>query len=218
MHVGVYLLLHVVVLVLQLCRHRSVAVLVVHAPHAVLDEVLAVLKTLAVVVAYDVMERSVLYVCLYAQKVVEALISLCGLRSLVLRQHRRELRRQPVGVHHLVLRIARVHAYALYVYLSRRGVEVLILQVSEVSAVHGVCPFASEFLHIEVVGAHSDFLIRVESHTDVTVLYLVMVAQPAHGLHYLGYSRLVVSPQQGVAVGHDDVLALMLKQFREFSR
>ena len=42
-----------------------------------------------------------------------------------------------------------------------------------------------------------------------------MVAQPAHGLHYFGYSGLVVGAEKGVSVGHDYVLSLVRKQFGE---
>ena len=59
-HVGVDLLLHVVVLVLELYRNSTLTPLLVHLLDAVLDEVLAILKTVAVVVAYDVRECGLL--------------------------------------------------------------------------------------------------------------------------------------------------------------
>ena len=59
-HVGVYLLLHVVVLVLKLNGDSTLTPLLVHLLDAILDEVLAILKAVAVVVAYDVRQSSLL--------------------------------------------------------------------------------------------------------------------------------------------------------------
>ena len=59
-HVGVNLLLHVVVLVLKLNGDSTLTPLLVHLLDAILDEVLAILKAVAVVVAYDVRQSSLL--------------------------------------------------------------------------------------------------------------------------------------------------------------
>ena len=67
-----------------------------------------------------------------------------------------------------------------------------------------------------MVGAHADFFVGVEAHADVAVLYLVVVAQPAHGLHDFSNTSLVVGTEQRVAVGHDEVLSFVGKQLREF--
>ena len=115
-----------------------------------------------------------------------------------------------------VLGVSGMHADTLDCDFCRGGVEVLKLKVAEVAAVHGVCPLAAELLNIEVVRAHADFLVGIEAHAYVAVLHLVVVSQPAHGLHNLGYASLVVSPEQGVAVGHDDVFALVSQKLGEF--
>ena len=53
-HVGINLLLHVVVLILEVNCNCALAILLVHLLYAILDEVLAVLETVAVVVADDI--------------------------------------------------------------------------------------------------------------------------------------------------------------------
>ena len=111
-----------------------------------------------------------------------------------------------------------MHAHALDVHLCRCGIEVLVFQVAQVAAVHGVCPLASELLHIEVVCSHTDFLVRVEAHAYIAVLNLVVVAQPAHCLHDFRDTGLVVSSEQRMSVGHDQVFSLVLQQLREFLR
>ena len=79
MHVGVYLFLHVVVLVAQLNLDRALAVLLVHTGSDRLDEVLAVFKLLAVVVADDVAQLGFLAVAVDAQQMVEALVAVGSL-------------------------------------------------------------------------------------------------------------------------------------------
>ena len=218
MHVGVYLLLHVVILVLHHSRYRSFAVFLVHLLCTASEEHLAVLEGVAVVVANDIAHLCRLDVRLYSQQVIESLVAFGLFGSLLCRQHACELCRQTVGVDHLALSISRMNAHALDGHLARSGVEVLKLQVAEVAAVHSVCPLAAELLHIEVVRAHAYLLVRVEAHADISVLYLLMVAQVAHRLHYLGYSCLVVGAQQRCAVGNDEVLAHMMQQFGELLR
>ena len=215
-HVRVNLLLHVIVLVVDLGCNRTLAILLVHLLHAVLDEVLAVLELVAVVVADDVAQFGFLAAALDAQQVIEALVALGLFRSFALRNHILELYRQSACVHHLALGVACMHAYSLDVNLGTCSVEVLIFQVAQVATVHGVSPVATKLLHVEVMGSHADLLVRIEAHTDVAMLDFVVVAQVAHRLYNLGDARLVVGAKQGSAVGHDDVLALVSFQLREF--
>ena len=150
-----------------------------------------------------------LYARLYSEQMIEALVAFGRLWSLVGRQHTDKLGSQHIGIHHLSLGISRMHAHSLDVHLCRSSIEVLVFEVAEVAAVHGISPLASELLHIKVVCSHTDFLVRVEAHAYVTVLYLVVVAQPAHGLHYFRNTCLVVSTEQSMTVCHDKVLSLV---------
>ena len=108
-----------------------------------------------------------------------------------------------------------MHAHALDGDLGAGGVEVLVFQVADVATVHGVSPLATKLLHVEVVGAHANFLVGVETHADVAMLNLRMILQVAHGLHYLCDASLVVGAKERGAIGHDKVLALVLQQLRE---
>ena len=144
---------------------------------------------------------------MHANEVVKALISLGRFRCLVVWKHVTELASQSVCINHFSFCITRMHANTLDVYLCASGVKVLVLQFSKVSAIDCVCPFAAKFLYIEVVCTFTNLLIGVKGHANVTVFHLVMVAQPAHGLHNLGYSSLVVGSKKRGAVGHDEVFA-----------
>ena len=76
--------------------------------------------------------------------------------------------------------------------LCAGSVEVLEFQFPHVTAVHRVCPVTSEFLDIEIMGTHADFLIGVESDADIAMFHLLVIPQPAHRLYDLGNTSLVV--------------------------
>ena len=117
MHLRVYLLLHIIILVAHHGLYRTLAIFLVHALSTLHHESLPVLKLVAVVVTYDVAHLRLLNVRRDAQQVVETLITLCRLRCLVLRQHLGKFRSQRVGIHHLTLGIAWMHAHTLDGYL-----------------------------------------------------------------------------------------------------
>ncbi len=149
---------------------------------------------------------------------VESLIALRGFRQVGFRNHVVELTSQPVGVHHLSFGIARMNADTLDKDLSTCSIEILELQLAQVTAIDGVAPFAAKLLHVEMVGTHADFLVRIESHANLSVFYLLMVAQEAHRLYYFGNTSLVVSSQESGPVRNDEVFALVQQQFRKLLR
>ena len=85
-----------------------------------------------------------------------------------------------------------MHTHTFYIYFGAGSVEVLELQLAHVAAIHGVCPFATKLLYIKVVRAHANLLVGIESHADVAVLYLLVIAQIAHSLYYFGDTGFIV--------------------------
>ena len=69
-----------------------------------------------------------------------------------------------------------------------------------------------------MVSTHAYLFVGVESHADVAVRNLLVVAQVAHGLHDFGNACLVVGTEQRCSVGHNQVFSLVLQQFRELGR
>ena len=61
-----------------------------------------------------------------------------------------------------------------------------------------------------MVGAHTDFLVGVERHADLTVFNLLVFLQVHHGLHDFSDAGFVVGTQQCRAIGYDEVLADVL--------
>ena len=149
---------------------------------------------------------------------IESLIALCSLRDVSGRYHAIELACYASCINHLALCITSVHADAVNGNLSRCSIEVLILQIAYIATIHGVCPLTAELLHIEMVSTLANLLVRVEAYSDLSMLYLLMVAEVAHRLHYLGNAGLVVSTEQCSAIGNYEVLTLVFQKFREFLR
>ena len=108
-----------------------------------------------------------------------------------------------------------MHAHAFQPHLGGSRVEILKLQITQVTAIHGISPLAAKTLHVKMMGTSPYLLIRIESHAYITMLYLVMVSQIAHGLHDFRHASLVIGSQQGSAICHYDILALVEFQFGE---
>ena len=214
-HVRINLLLHVIVLVVDNRLYGSVAIFLVHLVHAVLDEILAAFKLVAVVISDDVAEFCLLAAALDADEVVETLVAFSLLRSLVLRNHILEFHSQSACIHHLSLGIACMNAHALDDDFSSGSIEVLVFQVAQVAAIYGVSPVAAKLLYVEMMCTHTDFFVRIETYADVAVLDFVVVAQIAHSLYDFSDARLVVGTQQGSTVCHDDILSLVSLQLWE---
>ena len=97
------------------------------------------------------------------------------------------------------------------------SVEILIFQFTEVATIHCVSPFASEFLDIEIMCAHADFLIRIEAYADIAMLNLRMLLEINHSLHDFSDTSLVVSTEKSVAISYDKVFTLVGKKFWELA-
>ncbi len=182
-----------------------------------LDEVLAVFKLVAVVVADDVAELCLLAAALDADEVVETLVAFSLLRSLVLRNHVLEFHSQSACIHHLALGIACMNAHALDDDLGSGSIEVLVFQVAQVAAIYGVSPVAAKLLYIEVMVHPYPISSSGLKPTRMSpVLDFIVVAEIAHSLYDFSDARLVVSTQQGSTVCHDDILSLVSLQLWEF--
>ena len=204
---GLDLLPHVVVGVLHLHLDGGGAVLAVEVGGDEVHPLLPLLETGPVVVPDDEAQPGLGLVALHVAQVVEALIALGVGGGLRRRQHVHELQGHEAGVAHLVLGGAGVDVEAPDGDLGGGGVEILILQLAQLAAVHGVGRGGPEALHVEVVGAAAHLLVGGDGHGDAAVGDLGMGGQILHGGEDLGHTGLVVGAQQGGAVGDDQVLA-----------
>ena len=91
--------------------------------------------------------------------------------------------------------------------LGAGGVEILILQRSQWSAVHGVGKVRPQQVQINIVGPSPHFLVGGDADRHPTVRQLRVLCQVGHSREDLRHARLVVGPQQRRAVRHDQLLA-----------
>ena len=136
----------------------------------VFEFALAAFEACAVVVANDVGEHGLFHCALKANKVIEAFVAFGMFWGFPTWNHHRKLVSHSDRVEHLVLRHARVHVQAGESDFCRCCVEVFKLKFARIATVHGVSPFGTEFFHIEVVCAHTDFLVGIERDANVAVL------------------------------------------------
>ncbi len=112
---------------------------------------------------------------------VETLIALGVFRSLPTRQHLYEVGRYADRIHHLVLCRAGMHVAPLDCNLCICSIEVLILKLTDFTAVHRIGKLAPETLHVEFVRAFSYLLVRIERNAYFSVLDFRMSLQVCHG-------------------------------------
>jgi len=87
------------------------------------------------------------------------------------------------------------------------GVKVLVLDGPGVAAVHGVGKISPKARDVKQVGTLADLLVRGKADAQLAVGQ-ALFQHRLHSGHDLGHTSLVVSTQQGGAVGGDQGLAL----------
>ena len=184
----------------------------------VFEFALAAFEACAVVVANDVGEHGFFHCALKANKVIEAFVAFGMFWSFPTWNHHRKLVSHSDRVEHLVLRHTRVHVQAGESDFCRGCVEVFKLKFARIATVHGVSPFGTEFFHIEVVCAHTDFLVGVERDANVAVLDFGVCLEVFNGADNFSDASLVVGTEQCVAVGHHEVLTHEVGHFGELLR
>ena len=157
-------------------------------------------------VADDVAQRGLCHAALHIREVEEALIALGLFRYFVLGQQRVEVHCHGCSVDHHVLGAAGVNAHAVHRQHCGGSIEVLVFDLAEGAAVHGVAVVAAELLHIEPVRAVADLLVGREDDAHLAVLD-VFFQDRLHRSHDLGKACFVVCAEQRRAVGHDQLVA-----------
>ena len=218
-YLGVLLddLRHVAVLILYRQRGCPCAVFGVDGRFDVRHALLALDKTVGVVVADDIVQRGGGYCALYLQQVVKALAALRVARRLALRQHTVDLCRHQRGVDHGVLALSRMDGHTADLPFGPGGMKGLILDLVGCRAVHGVGQLRAEAIQVQQGRAVADLLVRREADADRAVGCVSGKNPLAHG-HDLRNARLVVRTQHRCAVGGDQGLALQGGQMGEALR
>ena len=204
---GLDLFQHIAVAVLDLHFHGACAVLAVQVIGNVLHIVLLELQLGGIVVAQDVAQLCGGNVAVHLAQVVEALTPLGSLGTRHHGQSAVELHGNVRGVDHGVLSGAGVHREAVDGHGGSSGVEVLVLDVTGIAAVHRVGKVCTKAGDIEQVGTLADLLVRGKTDAQLAV-GAALADDGLHSSHDLSHTGFVVCTQQGGAVGGDQGLAL----------
>ena len=148
-------------------------------------------------------------------QVIEALVALGISGRLCRRQHGVELHGHQQGVDHGVLPLAGMDIQTVDGDGGRGSVEVLVLDLALLAAVHRVGILRTKPFQIEPIRASSNLLIRGKGDAQLPVGQLL---HPFHQGHELRDPRLVVCAQQGIPAGGDEGTAFQLRQVGELSR
>ena len=111
---------------------------------------------------------------------------------------------------HLSFSSARVYIAALDLDCSSCCIEVLILEFSDLTAVHCVCILSAELSYVELHDAAADLLVRSESDLDLAVLELWVLHDILHCIHDLSDTRFVIRSKKSGSVSCDDGLAFII--------
>ena len=112
--------------------------------------------------------------------------------------------------------VAGMHVAAFECYFGYGCVEVFEFEFADLAAVHSVGPVGVEEADIEFMCSLADFFIGVEGYADVAVFDFRVFDEVVNGCDYFGDSGFVIGSEEGVAVGHDEVLTFVVEQFGEF--
>ena len=107
-----------------------------------------------------------------------------------------------------------MQAEALNMNLRACGVEALIVQVANLTAVYGIAKLRAKRRNVKQIHPAPDLFIRRETYTDLAVLRRIRSQHMLGKRHDFRNARLVVRAQQRRAVGADDLLADVPKQRR----
>ena len=136
---------------------------------------------------------------------------------------RRHIRRQGVDkgcghaerIDHLSFGASRVNADPLKVDDGRAGIEVFILQRSDLAAVNRDRPVCAEALEIKIGRASADFLVRRERNAEFGVSNRRISSDFGGHIHNGGNAGLIVSAKERCAVSEDHVFTDVLFDFWE---
>ena len=98
---------------------------------------------------------------------------------------------------------------------GRGGIEVLVLQLTLITAVHRIGKVSTEGLYIEVIHSATYLLVGREAQANLAVLDFGVRHQILGGGHNLGTAGLVVGAKKRGAVGVNERVAFEEREFGE---
>ncbi len=109
------------------------------------------------------------HISLNTDQMIESFITFGLFRSFHRGQHRNKLISDTNRVYHLILCISRMYVTSFKSNLCSSSIKVFKFQLSHFTTIHGIRPFTAKLLYIKLMGTFTDFLIRIESDTNLSV-------------------------------------------------
>ena len=206
------LLLHIVVAIGHMQGKGAGTVFLIHKISSLLHEHLAGLELFPVVIADDVGRFGGGFIARHFAEVEEALIALGVGGSFGGGQQADKFRQQQGRVLHFVFGTTGVDIEPPHLDRRRRGIEVFILDLAQLAAIHGIGFLGREAIHAEAVGAAADLLIGGETDGNGTMLYLGVSQQVLAQGNDLRHTGFIIGAQQGGAIGDNKLLAEVFLQ------
>ena len=102
--------------------------------------------------------------------------------------------------------------------LCSGSIKVFKFQLSHFTTIHGIRPFTAKLLYIKLMGTFTDFLIRIESDTNLSVFDFRVFFEISYCWYNFGNPRLIIRTKQSFSVCYNQILPFMIAQFRKLCR
>ena len=179
---------------------------------------LALLQQLFVMVAQNHIYLNLIRTASYTQRMIEALIAICILRTLACWQRHLPFCRHCHSIAHLVLAAARMHGNALKGDMHVAGVEGFIIQLAQRTAIDGIGELRPKALQRKMLRTAANLFIRREGQTDFAMLDFGMRQKIFAHRNNRADAGLIIRTQQRRAVGRNNILTNIIQQLRKLLR
>ena len=108
-----------------------------------------------------------------------------------------------------------MHVTTLYNYFGRGCIEIFKFQLTYLSSIHCISPFTTKLFHIKLMSTQPNFFIRIETYPNLSMFNFGMLFQINHRSNDFCNTGLIVSSQQRLSIGYNQIFSFVVQQFRE---
>src|SRR5690606_24910109 len=156
---------------------------------------------------YNVFQGGFFYITFYICEVKKSLSSFCVFRRFKAWERVDKILSYIQTVHHFILGVPGMYDFSFYSYFGAGGVKVFQFEFAHLTAIHGISPFGSKFIHIGFMCASANLLIGSESYLDGSMRNMRIIDEIFHGGYNFGYTGFIIGSQKRGAIGCDEGLS-----------
>ena len=142
----------------------------------------------------------------------ETFISFCAFRALIFGKQGVIFHGKCGGISHLSFGRSGVDRQSLYLHNGGSCVEILIFNLSQLTAIHSVSEGSRDSGEIDVIHTSSHLFIGCETEGNGAVRDFRMLQQIFCGGQNFGDSSLIIAAQKGSSICDNQILPLVLSQ------